>query len=686
MNLPFNKPPRRCLLLCGPRNWSYPLALGHCTDQSLWVGDAAPEGIQSTTNPEIRHWLGRELSLVIYDAWQGLDPDALAAICGCIRGGGALLLLTPELSQWPTWPDPYLARIDSGSEVAFSGFLQRLATLLKSAAEVEVHRPDGSVPNPISGPCSPAEEGQHWSLTQDQTQGLAMILRLARGRAHRPFLITADRGRGKSSLLGHAAAALLRQGLGPILVTAAHPQMLWSLFAETGRCLSDTEHQGHELRWQNQSLRFVPADELLRNPQECRLLLVDEAAALPLPLLEQLIAGYPRLVLASTTQGYEGSGRGFVLRLGQHLEQHYPQWHQLELHTPVRWAKNDPLERLLYRLLLLDAEPAPPPAAPGSVRIVQLDQAQLGADVSLLRQVFGLLRSTHYQTRPADLRRLLDQSGLSILALLEGEVVIGLLLAISEGGFDPELAGQIALGLRRPRGHLLPQSLSTHAGLVDAASFRYLRISRIAIHPERQRQGLGSRLLQECLTIAQGHDFLGASFAASPGLIAFWYRNGYLPVRLGYRREAASGQHSLQLLRPLSTQARAVFPAWRRRFDEQFPYLLGDPLRTLSPAIAALLLYPEGQAPELSGQDRADLLAFCQGRRDYGGARLALWRLLCLRAHRVNAETSEALILKVLEARDWQETARYLGLAGQKAVMQRLRTDAAALFQLCGPY
>jgi tRNA(Met) cytidine acetyltransferase len=649
------------------------------------VGEVKVPGIQNTDNLEVRHWLGRELALLVYDCWQGLDPNALAAICGCIRGGGHLLLLTPELAAWPGWADPCRERIGVGGHNTSSGFLSRFAGLLQTAPEAKILRPGDAF----------CVERAHWTqgkapqLTFDQAAGLAAISTLIKTSGHPPLLITADRGRGKSSLLGHAAAALLQQGLGPILATAAHPQMLDGLFTEARRCLPDAPPQRFgtlRLDWQGQSLSFVPADELLRQRHGCRLLLVDEAAALPLPLLEALVKDYPGVVFASTTHGYEGSGRGFVLRFGQRLDVLRPGWRQMELTTAVRWAKNDPLERLLYRLLLLDAEPDAPPRTPGSRRIEQLTAEALTANEPLLRQVFGLLRATHYQTRPADLRRLLDQPDLVILVMMEQVVVIGVLLAGVEGGVDPELASQIQLGLRRPRGHLLPQSLSTHAGLEGAAEFKYLRVSRIAIHPDRQRQGLGSQLLQCLATSSPEVDFLGASFAASPELIAFWYRNDCWPLRLGYRREAASGQHSLQLLKPLSKTALGVWPQWRQRFDEQFPYLLGDPLRHLEPGIAALLLYPQGGARPLDAQDRADLHAFTQGRRDYGGARLALWRLLCLCAHRSDAARIEALILKVLQAHEWHSCAQRLGLAGRKAVLERMRQEARELLKAVPPH
>ncbi|TGD49198.1 hypothetical protein C9F10_05710, partial [Salmonella enterica subsp. enterica serovar Poona] len=43
-------------------------------------------------------------------------------------------------------------------------------------------------------------------------------------------------------------------------------------------------------------------------------LVFDEAAAIPSPLLLQLVSRFPRILLTTTVQGYEGTGRGFFLK------------------------------------------------------------------------------------------------------------------------------------------------------------------------------------------------------------------------------------------------------------------------------------------------------------------------------------------------------------------------------------
>ena len=62
------------------------------------------------------------------------------------------------------------------------------------------------------------------------------------------------------------------------------------------------------------TISFIAPDELLRNPQELDLLFIDEAAAIPAPMLLKLLHQYRKIVFASTEQGYEGSGKGFSLQ------------------------------------------------------------------------------------------------------------------------------------------------------------------------------------------------------------------------------------------------------------------------------------------------------------------------------------------------------------------------------------
>ena len=52
----------------------------------------------------------------------------------------------------------------------------------------------------------------------------------------------------------------------------------------------------------------------------------------------------------------------------------------------------------------------------------------------------------------------------------QGQELLGVALVAREGNIPPDLAHAIWAGRRRPRGHLLPQSLLAHAGFVTAGS------------------------------------------------------------------------------------------------------------------------------------------------------------------------------------------------------------------------
>lgn len=56
-----------------------------------------------------------------------------------------------------------------------------------------------------------------------------------------------------------------------------------------------------------ETLRFMAPDALLASKEKAAWLIVDEAAAIPAPLLRQLVSRFPRTLLTTTVQGYEGT-------------------------------------------------------------------------------------------------------------------------------------------------------------------------------------------------------------------------------------------------------------------------------------------------------------------------------------------------------------------------------------------
>ena len=442
----------------------------------------------------------------------------------------------------------------------------------------------------------------------------------------------------------------------------------------------------------SRAIRFLAPDELLREPHPADLLLVDEAAAIPAPLLETLLKRYSRVAFATTIHGYEGTGRGFALRFSGILDKHTNSWRALSLCSPIRWAANDPLEQLVFRSLLLDANAASDEyfqgAEPGDCSIEYLNRDELLSDEQTLSELFGLLVQAHYRTRPLDLRHLLDGPNLSIVVLrLQGHIA-GTALVAEEGGFDAETAQAIWAGKRRPHGHLLPEALAVYQGLAEAPLLRCARIMRIAVHPLLQGRGLGGRLVKHISQQMQGsaHDYIGSSFGVTSDLLSFWSGLGWSPARLSIRRGASSGTHSLLMLKSLSAGGEDLLRSARERFCAQFPHQLCDSLRDLDAELVYSLMRNAGPCRiAVSEADLADVRAFAFEQRLLEVSIGSVWRWTChalmnsSRAVHLDEVERHLLVARVLQKRSWQECARRVNVAGRAQAQTVLRTAVAKL-------
>ena len=654
----------------------------------LWVSDAAPDGAWTLPRGKANHELGREADGVIFDLYAGLSVDTLAAVAGLVRAGGMLLVLAPALSQWAQFADPEYARITvepHGVAGVKHRFLSRLARLLERDLRVARVSGQGVIRMPtlqqveVVDP-TPDELG---CIHGDQRQVVDAVLRVAGGHRHRPLVVQADRGRGKSAALGIAAGQLLLQGKS-VLVTAPRPESAATL-TRFAREQAGLHSDG--------ALQFMAPDLLVQTLPPADLLLVDEAAALSPAILETFLGQYARIVFASTVQGYEGTGRGFAHRFFRQLDQKTPGWSQLVLTDPVRWGAGDPLEACINDLLLLNA--CDPPAVALPINVGQLQWTELteglADDEGLLRNVHGLLVSAHYRTRPSDLRALLDGPNIRLFALQSGTDVLAVVMVAEEGCLPPELGDAILSGRRRPHGHVLAQSLAVHLNVAPVLMRPVWRIVRIAVHDECQRQRLGQRCLQELERHARQESIslLGSLFAASSDVLAFWLHCGYIPVRLGVSRESTSGAYPVLVVRPVTAEGKELCGQARERFEQTFLLGLAD-----SPAQwpVELIVSAWGQPQfplerPINDGDNLDLQHFIAGHKTYENAapavtRYLYWWLSQRGLHHLPDLLARAVLVnKVLCKRSWPELVSQLNLQGHKYGRALLRQAVEWLVQ-----
>jgi tRNA(Met) cytidine acetyltransferase len=683
---------RKQLVLAGSRGW--------CRSQSrhllarldfshpVWIGETGEAAVAQFDNQQAESLLGKECDGLVYDAFNGFDADAFGSVCGALQGGGLLLLLTPPLDEWCSYEDPQHKRIAvAGTDPSqVSGrFLERLTRLVRSDDSLVLVEEGEPLPEHLETCPATSQQAffEQGCRTGDQLAAVEAVIHAATGHRHRPVVLISDRGRGKSSALGIAAARLLQQDGARLLVTAPRLAAVEMLFKQAASLLPGAELSKGAVHLGRSLIRYSAPDHLLLHPQPAGLLLVDEAAAIPTPILEALLDHYPRIAFATTIHGYEGTGRGFDLRFRKVLERRFPQWREIRLETPIRWAAGDPLEAWLFRALALNASPPPDAMVAAAVieecMIEQLERDRLAHYEQDLTDLFGLLVLAHYRTTPFDLRHLLDGPNLQIFVLRYQHRIVATALMAEEGGFDEQLAHAIWRGDRRPRGHLLAQSLAAHCGLESAARLKGGRIMRIAVHPVLWKRGLGRKLVSAIKAYCrkQELDYLGSSFGATSELLSFWSRCELQPIRIGMRRGASSGTQSTIVFHPLSPAGKDIFDTARRRFNKQLPSLLGDPLKEMDASLAAVLLQQKdnSRSPALNRLDWQDLAGYAFARRGYETSLPAIRELAltALADGLADIQTRKLLVMRVLQGQDWPVCAKSFGLTGRADVERRLR-------------
>jgi N-acetyltransferase 10 len=340
--------------------------------------------------------------------------------------------------------------------------------------------------------------------TLDQAKALLVFLEACSEKTLKSTVaMTAARGRGKSAAMGLCLAGAISLGYSTICVTAPEPENLVSVFDFLCRglkALKYQEHMDYSVTYNSASGReqtkCITAINVHRSHRQviqyvdpaetdkftsAEIVAIDEAAAIPLPVVRALMSHPDRLTfLSSTINGYEGTGRALSLKLikelrdakgGRHAEMqaassaansivgakskkgeakvHEQRWaaaaaaileasegsdklfgplREIELLTPIRYAHGDSVEAWLNKLLCLDCGSASNlklnggAPAPGDCELYSVDRDALFSfhklSEAFLQKVMGLYTSAHYKNSPNDLQMLSDAPAHSLFVLL----------------------------------------------------------------------------------------------------------------------------------------------------------------------------------------------------------------------------------------------------------------------------
>ncbi|EJT98812.1 N-acetyltransferase Nat10 [Dacryopinax primogenitus] len=541
---------------------------------------------------ETQKVLGQTFGMLVLQDFEALTPNLWARTVETVQGGGMVVVLLKtmrSLRQLYTMTMDVHARYRrTSSGTAVSRFNERFILSLGSCPTTLVLDDELNV-LPISSvkditPLDPSSipstsSAQLHSLkdsisdesesvrevvdvckTADQARGLLAVLpHLEKHELNHTVSLTSARGRGKSSLLGLSLALALHFGFSNIFVTSPHPSNLKSLFEFLFKGLDKLgweEHLDYDIRVAlpqpgeeqgagkdivrvdlkkkgRQTIQYIhPRDA--HKLSQAELLVVDEAAAIPLPLVKALLGPY-LVILSSTINGYEGTGRSLSLKLIAQLRESSRlslsqqasgddkgrsaaliagasarKLHEVTLDEPIRYALGDPVEAYLSRLLLLS--PPNPSTTSGTPHPRQCNLYCISRDTlfsfhpvaeKFLERCWGLYVAAHYKNAPDDLMLLSDAPAQRLFVLCKeiqtDATTLPEPLCVIQVAMEGRISRDAVMeGLRggiRGGGDLIPWLISQQYQDDGFGGLSGARVVRIATHPEYNSMGYGARAL-----------------------------------------------------------------------------------------------------------------------------------------------------------------------------------------------
>jgi N-acetyltransferase 10 len=397
--------------------------------------------------------------------------------------------------------------------------------------------------------------------TVDQAKALLTFVdAIAEKTLQSTVTLTAARGRGKSAALGVAIAAAIAHGYSNIFITSPSPENLKTLFEFVFKgfdALGYMEHQDYNIlqsthaefnkaivrvnvhRQHRQTIQYIQPQDANQLGQ-AELLVIDEAAAIPLPLVRKLMGPY-LVFMASTINGYEGTGRSLSLKLINQLREQSRgrktngsstvvdratgkeskdgtepsmagrSLREITLSEPIRYAQGDSVERWMNDLLCLDA--TLPRSKLGTQGCPHPNECQLlhvnrdtlfsynPAAEKFLQKMMALYVASHYKNTPNDLQLMSDAPAhqLFVLTAPAEDNKLPEPLCVIQVALEGQISKESVLSSlsrgQRAGGDLIPWIVSQQFQDENFASLSGARVVRIATNPDYVNMGYGSRAL-----------------------------------------------------------------------------------------------------------------------------------------------------------------------------------------------
>ncbi|KAL6502634.1 hypothetical protein OROHE_024287 [Orobanche hederae] len=523
--------------------------------------------------------------------------------------------------------------------------------------------------------------------TMDQGKAVVTFLDAILDKSLRSTVaLVAGRGRGKSAALGLAIAGAVAAGYSNIFVTAPSPENLKTLFEFVCKGFDMLEYKEHldydvvksrdpdfkkaivriniykqhrqtiqvcvkkhcllsniEMRKTEFStflLQYIQPHEREKLSQ-VELLVVDEAAAIPLPVVKSMLGPY-LVFLSSTVNGYEGTGRSLSLKLLQQLEEQNQNssrstetavsgrlFKKIELSESIRYASGDPIESWLHALLCLDATNSIPSIrrlpTPSECDLYYVNRDTLFSyhkDSELfLQRMMALFVASHYKNSPNDLQLMADAPAHHLFVLLgpvdESTNHLPDILCVVQISFEGQISRKSASKNlsdgRQPFGDQIPSKVCEQFRDTVFPSLSGARIVRIATHPSAMRLGYGSAAVEILTRYFEGQlipisevDVKDFQDNSQVRVIEAAEKASLLEEKIEPRTDlpphsGVTGEHSCMLVRPLNnddivsdgSDQLSFFRPFYQVFRKKFTKYLARAFRQMDYKLAMSILDPK---------------------------------------------------------------------------------------------
>ncbi|KAL2058265.1 hypothetical protein ABVK25_001883 [Lepraria finkii] len=545
--------------------------------------------------------LGNTFGMCILQDFEAITPNLLARTIETVEGGGMILLLLKGMNSlkqlYTLSMDVHSRYRTEAHDDVVARFNERFVLSLGSCDSCLFVDDELNV-LPISGgksvkplpPPDPEDEGKtkarkeldgiKQSMTDSQPVGslvqiaktvdqakalLTFVDAIAEKTLRSTVTLTAARGRGKSAALGLAIAAAIAHGYSNIFITSPSPENLKTLFEFVFKgfdALKYLDHIDYTIiqstnpdfnkaivrvsvhRQHKQTIQYIqPQDAYTLGQAE--LVVIDEAAAIPLPLVRKLMGPY-LVFMASTINGYEGTGRSLSLKLIQQLREQSRgsaklngagdaevadrssgkaktsgdsafgrgrSLREITLTEPIRYAEGDSVEKWLNKVLCLDATlPTSKLNIQGCPHPSKCELLHVNRDTlfsfhpvseKFLQQMIALYVASHYKNSPNDLQLMSDAPAHQLFVLVppvdDDSSRLPEPLCVIQVALEGQISKQSVLsGLSRGQragGDMIPWLVSQQFQDEEFAGLSGARVVRIATNPEYTNMGYGSRAI-----------------------------------------------------------------------------------------------------------------------------------------------------------------------------------------------